>query len=38
MRRWVTHLPRDLMPGHLVFAPRIQTSHPEVDQEVNQEA
>ena len=36
MRRWVTHLPRDLRPRHFLFAPRLQTVHPEV--EVKQES
>ena len=31
MRRWVTHLPRDLRPRHFLFAPRLQTVHLEVE-------
>ena len=36
LRKWVTHLPRDLRPRHFLFAPRLQTVHPEV--EVKQES
>ena len=38
MRRWVMHLPCDLRPGHFVFAPCIQASLLEVDQEVKRES
>ena len=38
MHRWVTHLVHDLRPGQFLFVPRLQTLHPEVDQEVKWES